>query len=282
MKTYIVNAKSKKLKFNVEEYNSAFELVETSRNRNVMPDWRNYKSEIESPDKSWTGVSSYEEALNLLKSGWTENLESMKTLANKVSANGNSKRISFQNNVVGFAPIVPLAMMNVPNSMIDTRMKPIKSKVVKILYNITMSCCTDKKEILRNGMKVVEAIINLENSGYRCEVMAMQTYSNDTVADTLLLRVKEANQPLDLKRIMFPLIHPAMFRVIGFDWENKLPTGRWMSGRGRAIGYTYGDETAKLIKEAFGDNYYYIDGTMMKQNKNNDKYVENLLKGETK
>lgn len=271
-------AKAKRCTFNVEEYTSAMELVDTLKKRPVTEQWKNETDEVKHPKKSWAGVDSYDEALNLLKNGWTEKLNEMKTLANKVATKSGGKRISFMNDVAGFAPIVPLAMMNVPNAMIDMHMKPIKSKVVKIVYNITISCMIKPDTILKNGMKVVEAVINLENSGYRCEVVAMQNYYDNKYSDTLLLKIKEANQPLDLKRIMFPLIHPGMFRVIGFDWENKLPTGKHMFGRGRAIGYEFGNETANIFKEAFGDNCFYIDNTMLE--KEDSEYIENTLKGE--
>lgn len=276
MKHYEV--KSSKCTFNVEEFGSAMELVEVDSKREVTPQWKGRSIRKDEIEKDWYGVNSYEEALGLLKNGWTENLNKMTTLANKVATNGNSKRISFQNNVAGFAPVVPLAIMGVPNSMIDIRMKPIKSKVVKILYNITVSCGTDTDTILKNGMKVIEAVLNLEGSGYRCELYAMQNYYSSGSADCLLLKVKDANQPLDLKRIMFPLIHPAMFRVIGFDWEDKCPTAKYRSGRGCALNYEFGDKTKDIIREAFGDNFYYIDNVQLKSK--DEGYIEKYLKGE--
>lgn len=277
MKHY--TAKSTKCVFNVEEYTSANELVNTLKTRQVTNEWKGHTNDVDNPNKSFAGVGSYKEALNLLNDGWSEKVNEMKTLTNKVTGNAINKRVSFQNNVVGFAPIVPLALMNVPNSMIDSKTKPIKSKVVKIIYNITVSWSVDTNTILKNGMKVVEAIINLERSGYRCELIAMQNYYDGNVADTLLVKIKEANQPIDLKRIMFPLIHPAMFRVIGFDWQDKLPSGKYMNARGHAIGYTFKEKTPQIIKEAFGDNCFYLDNTMLENE--DESYVEKVLKGET-
>lgn len=286
MKAYKTKSKSRVIEFNVEEYSSASELVSVSSSRNIMEHWKSdavtRQGYIEK-DSSWFGCKNYEDALDMLKYGWTEKIETVKSLANKVSTQGTeNKRMSFQNSVAGFAPIVPLAIMNVPNSMMDTKIKPIKSKVVRILYNLTMSCGTSAKDILKNGLKVVKAIINLENSGYRCEVMAMQNYYNrNGWCDLLMLKIKDANQPLDLKRVMFPLIHPAMFRVIGFDWQDKLPTGKYMDGRGCGLGYAF-DDTPKYIKEAFGDNCFYLDGVLINKHEDDKEYIEKLLKGEIK
>lgn len=276
MKAYKTKSKSRKINFNVEEYNSAMELVNTSSHREIMPDWKSSAvskaGKIEN-NSNWYGAKSYQDALDMLQNGWTEQIEKAKSLANKVQMQGvENKRMSFQNSVVGFAPVVPLAMMNVPNAMLDMKVKPMKSKVVKIMYNLTMSCGVRAEEILENGLKVVKAIINLENSGYRCEVMAMQNYFNgNDYCDMLMLKIKDANQPLDLKRVMFPLIHPAMFRVIGFDWEDKVPTGKYMGGRGCGLGYEFGDSTPKYIKEAFGDNCFYLDGVLINKHKDDNE-----------
>ncbi|MCQ2059744.1 MAG: hypothetical protein MJY71_07965 [Bacteroidaceae bacterium] len=283
MKQQIIKTKkSRDYTLNVEIFNSAAELERVNKSRKLRPDTYCYdtsESDVECRS-DWYGVSSKEEAYKLLHDGWSEKLHEMRTLANKVKTNGSGKRITFQNNVTGFAPVVPLAIMNLPNSMIDTRMKPIKSKVVRIIYNIGCNACTSSDTILKNGMNVIEAVINLENSGYRCEILAMQAYAGGcspyNSADVLMLKIKDANQPMDLKRVMFPLIHPAMFRVVGFDWQDTCPIGKSRSAKGRPLSREVSN-VDELIKEAFGEDYYYFDGQQMCGK--SASHIENILKG---
>lgn len=267
MKHYEIKCKTHA--FNVEEYDSAYELVKVSSSRPVTPQW---KSDcLTEVNKRFHSVASREEAYDLLKNGWTQNVDQVKMSLNAVNTANVSKRTSFRNDVVGFAPVVPLAMMNVPNSMINSSMKKVKAKVIKIYYNIVAGCSTSPETFLANGKKIMEAVMLLERSGYRCELNAMQLYTKNNLSDTLIVRVKEANQPMDVKRIMFPFTHPAFFRVIGFDWEDKCPTAQWISGRGKPFDMVVNNHL-DIIREAFGNDSVYLDRTV------EHKTVEEIMK----
>lgn len=262
MKAYMKKSKIMG-KFNVEEYDSSMELVKILERRDIRPCWKGHTGDLKDGDEKWVGVKSYKEALNLLFNGWTDNLNVVQNKLNRVKTSGTGKRISFRNDVVGFAPVVPLAMMNVPKAMVNCYQKPIKSKVIKVFYNIAVSFSTSKDTILNNGIKVLEKIISLENSGYRCELYAMQAYCSMERSDVLIVKIKEANQPLDIKRIMFPLIHPAMFRSIGFQWESR--SCDFLPCRGRPFTGVYKQNSSEIIKELFGDKSVFLDGTKMSE-----------------
>lgn len=249
--------------FNVEEYESASELVRTNRSRPVTPQWRGSSLEKEGVTKSFNGVKTIGEAYDLLASGWTQGLADMTAALNGVKTVERQKRAAFKNDVVGFAPIVPLAMMNVPNSMLNTATKSVKSKVIKVLYSMGDSCGVTVEQFMERGKKVMAAVVSLERSGYRCELYSAQFYADSSNSDCLLVKVKEANQPLDVKRVMFPFTHPAMFRVIGFEWEDKCPSAKYRSGRGRPLHKTV-DDVEKVIKESFGNEYVYLDARIEK------------------
>lgn len=243
--------------FNVEQYDSALELYNTNRTRKVTDAWKGSNITESSISSSFHGVSSMEEAHKMLRDGWADKVDEMIALVNKAATVSINKRTAFKNDVVGFAPVVPLAMMNVPNSMLNTAVKPTKSKVIKICYLNDDNGGTSPETFLKRGKRVLEAIINLERNGYRCELYTAQFYVSGNRADSLLVRIKEANQPLDVKRVMFPMAHPAFLRVIGFEWEDKCPTNIYMSGRGRALHST--DDHERLFVEAFGSELVYID-----------------------
>lgn len=253
--------KAKRFRFNVEEYNSAMEVVDVIKKREITEWWRSeaITEATVANRKGFYGVKTLGEAYDLLKNGWTQEVERMNAALKQVQTVDLPKRVAFRNDVVGFAPVVPLAIMNVPNSMINNATKQIKSKVVKIFYSMGDSWCTSTETFLERGKKIMEAVIMLERSGYRCELYSAQFYTDrsNNMADVLVVKVKEANQPLDIKRVMFPFTHPAMFRVIGFSWEDRCPSAKYMSGRGSPF-HTVGKHK-EMFKEAFGDEYVYID-----------------------
>lgn len=243
--------------FNVEVFESAEEVVKVSKTRTrtsaAFHDMTN-PAEI---DRSWTGVKSLDEALEIMHNGYQPTVEKLKDGMKQAKVQGQAKRISFFNDVSGFAPVVPLALLNVPNCMQNSYMKPIKAKVLNIYYDMTASCGTKKEDIMKAGQDLLSAIIELEMQGYKFNLFAIQTYYEDSKlgCDMLCTKIKSSNTPLDLKRISFPLTHPAYFRVIGFDWVSKTPKGTYRYGYGHAVGYDFNANQMKAgFEELFGSN----------------------------
>ena len=247
----------KNYKIELELYNSAVEVYEDCKSRKITD--HSFKDMARESMGSFQGVKNYEEALGYLRNGYQPTVERLREKLN--IKDPGQKRISFTNNVVGAAPVVPLALKGVPNCMIDTKMKQIKCKVIDVYYDMTCSCGTESEDIIKNGQKLLGAILDLEHQGYRFNIYALQTYSNSSGADILAVKIKSSNQPLDLKRMSFPLTHTAFFRVIGFDWYSKFPKGTYRSCYGHALGYEFNkSECNKIIEEIFGTNAILIIG----------------------
>jgi hypothetical protein len=266
---------------NIEKFDSANELVKTCLERK-------YRSEFGTDtlngdrdgDKSWTGCKDIKTALDLLSNGWSENVAKLTSKMNGVTQKVDGKRITFRNDVVGFNPIVPLAIMGVPESMLNSKMKPIKTKVIDVYYDTTVSCGNSPEQIMANGMKVMETVINLEQSGYRVRLSAMQGYTDRNSSDILIVGVKSEYQPLDIKRIMFPLMHPAMFRLVGFGWYERCPTSKYRGGYGHGFAYDFNEsQMDSIVKAAFGKTAIYISGKFIQDK--SQEHIERQLKGES-
>lgn len=272
-KKIVINGHS--MVFNGERFDSAMELVDTCKTRkNTSEHFKKMKEEQIS--EKWHGVKSYDEALNLLRNGYDAGVQQITAALNAGSV--TQKRIRFQNNVVGFAPVVPLALMGIPNCMIDTSIKKIKHKVIDVYYDITASASTSPETILKNGKKVLETIVALEKQGYRVNLSAVQGYTDESSCDMLIVKIKSADRPMDLKRVTFPLIHPAFFRVIGFDWYGKFPKGKYRPLYGQALNYKIDIKNKDFIKQMFGEHSIYISNSYLTSDKNAD--LEKILKGE--
>lgn len=273
IKKNISTSEHKKYAVNIERYESAQEVVKHCKERPMTS--RNFTDKSKDSFGSWEGVRSYDEALELLKNGYQPTVDALKDTvkANKLA---DGKRISFMNDIQGFAPIVPLALKGVPQSMVNMTMKPIKCKVIDVYYDMTTNAGTDSKTIIKNGQKLLGAIMALESQGYKFNLYAVQTYSDESSADMLIVKVKSSNTPIDLKRISFPLTHTAFFRVIGFDWYSKTPNGKYRSGYGRALRFTMsGKEMEEFANQVLGKNALLISGRHIQER--SDDYIKEVL-----
>ena len=273
----IVSLKNKRIKFHIERFESSMELAKANRERTKTSS-RFY--DIEGGD--WQGCVSMEEALDLLTHGYQGAVDQMKEVY-KPSNTAVAKRIKFENSVAGFAPVVPLALMGVPNSMINMRQVPMKQKVLDLYVDMTAASYREAAEFIKAGKEIMSAIVALEKQGYRLNLYSCQTYyesrGGSGNADMLVMKVKSASQPLDLKRCSFSVAHPAFFRMIGFDWYSKVPGGRFRDGYGRPPYYEYRDEGFKQIgTQLFGKNAILLSYAAIMDENDMGKEASNYIK----
>ena len=250
-----------------ERYNSAAEVVNDAKTRKITDTrFDNMAVNLGGQNSNWCGVKNYEEALKLLSEGYQPIVEKLKAEI-KANVQGNAKRVSFTNDIVGYAPVVPLAIMGVPNAMMNSYMKTIKAKVVDVYYDGVFGCGVSSDKIIATGSKIIAMILQLEQQGYRFNLYQVQSYSDGTDCDMMTVKLKDAAQPLDLKRVSFPMTHTAFFRVIGFDWYSKTPRGKFRSAYGHAL-VNEGRVNKKIdeiAKTMFGENAVYISGEQLRQ-----------------
>ena len=275
----IKNIKSKEINvdFVIENYNSTADVVKDCKTRQITDSRFNNMQDgtLGGHSKSWCGVDNYEQALKFLEEGYQPTVEKLKA-GIKANLQGNGKRISFHNDIVGYAPIVPLAILGVPSSMINSKMKPIKAKVIDVYYNMTAGSFVDSDDIINAGVKMLSTIVALEQQGYRFNLYAVQNYYSNKKCYMLKVKVKDAMQPVDLKRISFPLTHTGFFRVIGFDWYSKCPEAKYLSAYGHSLDYDYDNEDMqKATKEMFGKNSVWFG--CVKIMEKNEEYIKEVL-----
>lgn len=266
----ICNLKShKNYKVLVDSFNSVIEMVDEYKNKKVHIE-RGFRNVRDTWDSYWNGCASYEKTMDLLKNGYIDKVDAVKKEI-KLNNSGTSKRITFSNSIVGYAPIVPLAILGVPNSMINSVMKPIKAKVIDIYYDMTCSCGTSSKQIIDCGIKVLKSLVNLEMQGYRLNLYAVQSYTDEQGTDFLKIKIKDARQPIDLKRMSFPTMHTAFFRVVGFDWYSKCEKATYRGGYGHQLEREFDKiELKNLVSDVFGKNAIYITATNIIRNEIED------------
>lgn len=230
---------------NYEVFDYLSEIIETNRKRKKRHN--DDTMNIRSLNKSWDGVRTYEEAENLAINGWREmeNDDRLKNIFN-LQTGEEDKLISFKNDVVGYVPIVPLVLQGIPNCMSNVQKKRVKSRIIHIVYNISITCDRSSDDIMKAGLELFKVIMALERQGYRIRLTAMQEFTDYNGSDMFFLNLKSEYKPLHISSMMFPLIHPAMFRVIGFCWYERSPVTSYKSGYGTS--YENRFSNASLIK----------------------------------
>mgnify|MGYP005802421583 CR=1 FL=1 len=266
---------------NIEKHESSASVVQETLKREITDGEFNDARERREP--SFTGVQDYDEAIHLFRDGWRDGVDRLRKAIGQIQTS-NIRAHVFKNDVQGFAPIVPHALLGLPQSMVSSAIVAKKTKTISILYDMTISCDNSPNVIVENGLKMLQVVVRLEQEGYRVELSALQSYADERSADCLMVKLKGANQFLDLKRIGFPVAHSAFFRVIGFDWYSRFPQGKYRSGYGSAFAYRRGEwfgspsGFAKFIEDAFGRNSVYISGVDIQKNGIN-YIIETLKKG---
>lgn len=252
--------------FHIEEFQSAMEVAKLNNSREITDSNFNDMRDESFYEDDWRGVKSYEEAEKLLMYGHQPTVDRMRTEF-KADVKGDSKRFSFRNDIVGAAPVVPLAMKGIPNCMVNSYMKPIKAKVVDIYYDMTDSARVDSDDIIKAGQVLLGTILELERQGYRFNVYCTQCYNDGTTCDMLVVKVKDATQPIDLKRMSFPLAHTGFFRCIGFDWYSRFPGAKYRCGYGHKLSSDFAQERIdKVYKMLFGKSAVVLSGALIRSN----------------
>ena len=234
-------------------------------------------------DSGFEGVKTVDEACKLLANGWTEKMEPLKkTMKDAQRKSYSMKNSGLKPDIVGFVPIVPNAILGLPNSMLNTNMKPKKNKVINLIYGLTYSAYVDQSDIIKYGMNVMERVIKLEADGFRVRLTCMQNYGEDdnSLYHLLACKVKSEDQPLDVQRVMFPLFHPAMFRTIGFGWYESLPEAKYIGGYGRPLYFNMNEsQMDSLVEQLFGRTAIYVDG--MSIEKKGMDYIDRKIRGKS-
>lgn len=253
-----------------EHFKSISEMMDvlTKRPNNEIMEGQNSSSR--KGDKDWYGTESFEEAVELMQTGYKDVLPQIKQgLSNSMKA--LSKQFSRtdmrrpRNLPIGFIPNVPNAILNLPDSMIDIKLTPQKRKTLTITYVMAGSCGTRAEMWIKAGISLLTAIKIIERKGISVKIDA-SFYCGTEDGETVMgsVTVKHFGQPLDLQKLCFPLVHPSMFRRMGFKFLETTPV---LTKPGFSWGYGRGFECeeAEIKKEIETPNSYILSGQWIKR-----------------
>lgn len=191
-------------------------------------------------NEKFRGTATFEEACDLFKNGWSETTTN---LVNRLKAIERTTKPTMKKKQVlapcGYQAIVPLYLNNCPNNMINNKSVACKNKVITLNKQISYSAIVTKEEILRESVKAFLIIKKLEAIGYRVNLNVVCASLSRREGRRLIckIKVKNANEKLNVSKLAFPLVHPSMLRrfFIRFVEVTKNVTPGFRGGYGAPI-----------------------------------------------
>ena len=179
-------------------------------------------------DERFTNTKSFEEACDLFKNGWTQMSE---TLKNRLKVEGKFEPTLTSKNVQdvqGYHPIVPLYLMGVPNNMVSRKMVPMKQKIVTLNKSFDYNCRVKVEQIIDESIKALRIIQKLESQNYRVNLNIIIGVSGGIGKHSdekyfIKIRLKSANEKLNISKLSFPMVHPSMLRRLYFRFMEVYP-----------------------------------------------------------
>ena len=223
---------------NMLQFESISELMKALDESEVI-DGRDNSSEAER-DGDWCDTRTYEEAHDAMING--KMYDNIPTDLNKYKTKGCKEKNNSYLDVVGFAPVVPLALQNVPLCMVNKK-KTINNKIVTIIYNCSTPCSVSSSTIMETTAELMKNIIQLEKDGYRVNLYVCE-YCNNGNGFGFVLKLKTDREILNIKKLCFPLVSSSFLRRIAFRVCERLYKDWIGSGYGHA---TFDEDGVKRL-----------------------------------
>lgn len=265
-------------KYTYVEYSSIEQFI----NKLHKPGVKGRDNSSEERGSSWSGTESLEEAISLLTKGDKESLtllKSSKEVTDAMFKNSLVKKPKNVNSVEGHQPIVPHAIMGLPESMINTIRYPKKNKVVNIFINSSQSGGTDKEDIAFHGAMMLSAVEQLEKNGYRVGIYVgkIAYLSNSGDVTGYIVNIKKPMAPLNVLKCSFYMVNPSFLRRISFkiDETEERIIDCTHDGYGQATNYK---DIEDIVKGSFKDNMLVYDSRVdIDDNNTNEENMKNMM-----
>lgn len=200
-------------------------------------------------DFEFRGTHSFEEAVELLHNGWADMSKQLEKslLAQKISV-GDGFKTKSSYDVVGFQACVPRYLQGIPTSMINQKRVINKQRTITINKSINYSGTIQTSQIIEESIKVLKVIKKIEAQGIKVNLnVILGTSENINVY--CKVRIKNANERLNVSKLAFCLVHPSMLRRIFFRFIEVYPhiTKQFVVGYGRPVG------NARMLEKCEGE-----------------------------
>ena len=219
MKVEKINSKTE-----VIEYDSLNEFYDYICKTPFNEAFRWAKHSSVTGDEWFTKTKDFNEAVDLFKHGWSDMAGKLVQKLKVIE----SKQVPMMKprsklDVCGYQAIVPLYLQGVPNNMVNKKMVPVKQKVITLNKSIDYNGGVKTEQIIDESIKAMQIIKKLEAQGFRCNLNLVLGSSEGNKQFVMKVRIKSANEKMNVSKLAFPLVHPSMLRRLFFRFMEVYP-----------------------------------------------------------
>lgn len=185
------------------------------------------------------GVHNEHDAWNMLRSGYAPALNGLKSavqIAEREGQGAGGKR-KWEQGMAGALPIVPAAVMGLPNSMLYQRRTPNISRHITVVYDVGINAGIGSDKLETAGKDLMGALVQMEKKGFSIDLyMALAAENRGKHIYGAVLHLRRGDSVESVTKLTYPLCHPSFFRLNMFKQMYSMPDAPYMeSGLGRAI-----------------------------------------------
>ena len=184
-----------------------------------------------SKDYHFTKTSSFDQAAKMFKDGWQDKAATLTQKLKTAMATATPvQRPRPAYNVQGYQASVPRYLQGLPDSMITKKNVPIKQKVVELTKAISYTADVTPEQIEEQSIKCLMIVARLESLGYRVILNVIRANWDWAYGhkgrhlEVAKVRIKSADERLNISKVAFPLVHPSMLRRLMFRYTEVSPT----------------------------------------------------------
>ena len=209
----------------VREFSSLNDFETYITNTPLNDTFRWAKLASVSGSEEFTGTHSYEQAVEMFKNGWQSKAEELtkklKVIQNQV-IDAQVQKVLFD--VVGFQASVPRYLQGIPTNMVNKKLVPIKQKIVTINKDISYNCGVTTEQIVEASIQTLQLVKRIEAQGIRVNLNLIWGVKASGSNEIVKVRLKSANERVNISKLAFPLVHPSMLRRLCFRYLEVAPT----------------------------------------------------------
>ena len=247
----------------IETFDSVREFTRVCAARPVNKSFSRRCQSSKTGGKGFTGTENWEEAQNLLATGYKDGCKDLLNCKTGVTVANELSRPKVTKSYAGYAPCVPAAIMGMPKTMYHKTKVISKQPVINLYYDCGVNCCISTETMTRGGKNLYSLINYLDKHGIRVNLfLLVGIYSQGNFA-YLTIKAKNSDTPINPQLISYPLIHPSFFRRHVFNWIETSNCTDYVSFT-HGYGYNVRDEFSNIrakLQEAkiLNDESYYIN-----------------------
>lgn len=243
------------------------------------------ESDTNTPEKlKFTGTSNLDEAIDIGLSGWHEIRPEMESLFARVEtqinlAMGDMYETRFD--VAGDFADFDKYLMGDPECMVEYVNVPQArmGRMVRLLINGSVNSGVSADDIMKRGVIVCTLIDVLNRLNVGVEVYLENCTESGGIKHSILTKLHDSEQLLDIDNLMFAIAHPSMLRRISFS---VMELSKWKHAKAIAKkGGGYGHASNCMLEKFVGadvvmDSFMFGSGSF---EENAVEYVKSTVRG---